>query len=547
MPSATCRTRRRRRPRRSRTRPTRTSRRRRHVVRRQLQRPLAAARRSASRQEAASSSRGYVLRMSQPRLLRRLDDADLALYRKAARWHAPVLDTVLPRLTSSANHGLLWFAVSGLLASGNRRRAAVRGLASLGVASAVATLPAKYAARRARPELLPVPMPRRLLRQPTTSSFPSGHSASAAAFATGVAMEQPLIAAPVAVLAAGVAYGRVHTGVHYPGDVIAGIALGVGSALVVRRVWPVRPDRPAFARPAQRPAPALPEGDGLVVVINETAGSGERADEVEKELRAELPQVDVVRCAEGDDVADCLRAAAKHAKVLGVMGGDGTVNCAAGIALDSGLPLAVVPGGTLDHFAGELGVRELSDVIEAVRSGTAVEISVGSADPDGRDLFFLNTFALGVYPELVKEREKHEKTIGKWPAMALALARVMRGAESVFVEVDGAPRRLWTLFAGNGHYHPAGFAPSWRERLDDGCIDVRLIDADQPMSRLRLIAAVLTGRLGQSRVYEQRLVGSLPVRTRQGGLRIARDGEVSEGPGHLTLRAAADKLVVYLP
>ena len=60
---------------------------------------------------------------------------------------------------------------------------------------------------------------------------------------------------------------------------------------------------------------------------------------------------------------------------------------------------------------------------------------------------------------------------------------------------------------------------------------MRLIDADKPLSRLRLVAAVLTGRLGKSRVYEQRLVGTLPVRTRQGALRIARDGEVGEGPG----------------
>ena len=485
--------------------------------------------------------------MSSPRLLTRLDEADLALYRRAARWHAPWLDRLLPPLTRSADHGLLWFGIAVLLAGGNRRRAAVRGLASLAVASATANVPAKLAARRGRPDLYPVPLPRQLLRQPSTSSFPSGHSASAAAFATGVAMEQPLLAAPVAALAAGVAYGRVHTGVHYPGDVVAGVALGVGSALVVRRVWPVRPDRPAFARPARRPAPALPDGAGLTVVINESAGSGERADEVEQELRAALPKVEVVRCASGDDVTGCLREAAKNATVLGVMGGDGTVNCAAGMALEHGKPLAVLPGGTLDHFAGELGVREVADVIAAVREGSAVEITVGSVDPEGRDLYFLNTFALGVYPELVKEREKREKAIGKWPAMALAMARVLRGAEPVFVEVDGQPRRLWTLFGGNGHYHPAGFAPSWRERLDDGCIDVRLIDADQPFSRLRLVTAVLTGRLGRSRVYEQRLVGTLPVRSRQGGLRIARDGEVSDGPGHLTLRAAADKLVVYLP
>jgi len=484
--------------------------------------------------------------MRNDRLLQRLDTADLALYKKAARWHAPVLDTVLPRLTSSADHGLLWIGTSVLLAGGQRRRAAVRGLASLALASTIANIPAKYATRRSRPLLIPVPLPRQLVRQPTTSSFPSGHSASAAAFATGVAMESPLVAAPIAVLAAGVAYGRVHTGVHYPGDVLAGISLGVGSALVVRRVWPVRPDRPAFARPARRAAPALPDGDGLVVVINESAGSGDQAEVVEAQLQNELSAVKVVRCGPNDNVVDCLTEAAKTAGVLGVMGGDGTVNCAAGIALDAGLPLAVLPGGTLNHFAGEVGVQTVDDVIAAVRSGSAVEITVGSADPEGADLYFLNTFALGVYPELVKEREKREKAIGKWPAMAIAMAKILRHAEPVFVEVDGQPRRLWTLFAGNGHYHPAGFAPSWRERLDDGCIDVRLIDAEHPGSRLRLVLAVLTGRLGKSRVYEQRLVGSLPIRSRQGGLHLARDGEIGEGPGHLTLRAASRKLVVYL-
>ena len=181
------------------------------------------------------------------------------------------------------------------------------------------------------------------------------------------------------------------------------------------------------------------------------------------------------------------------------------------------------------------------------RTGSAVRITVGSASADGDGLYFLNTFALGVYPELVKEREKHEGRIGKWPAMALAVRRILREAESVAVNVDGEDRKLWTLFAGNGHYHPAGFAPSWRERLDDACIDVRLIDADKSYARTRLAVAVLTGRLGRSRVYEERVVGRLPVTSRQGGLRLARDGEVQDGPGHLLLRAASRSLVVYRP
>ena len=478
-------------------------------------------------------------------VLGRLDELDQRLFRKAAARKDPLLDRVLPPLTRSADHGLLWLAVGLVLglSGGRRRRAAVRGLASLGVASAMANVPLKLTARRTRPQLRPVPLPRQLLRQPTTSSFPSGHSASAAAFAVGVALESPAVALPVGLLAAGVAYGRVHTGVHFPGDVLAGIALGATSAVVVRRAWPVSPDRPAVGRVAAE-APALPDGDGLVLVINLGAGSADSADAVEAYLAEQLPGARVVRA---QDVEADLRTAAREATVLGVMGGDGTINTAAGIALEAGIPLAVVPGGTLNHFAGELGIAGVEDVAQAVRTGTAVRVSVGSAAADGEGLYFLNTFAIGVYPDLVREREKHQDRLGKWPAMALAMARVLRGATPVLVEVDGDPRRLWTLFAGNGHYHPAGFAPSWRERMDDGSIDVRLVDADARLARLRLVLAVLTGRLGRSAVHEQRVVGRLPVRSRQGGLRLARDGEVFDGPGRLLLRAAARPLVVYRP
>lgn len=232
--------------------------------------------------------------------LPRLDALDLRLYRRAARWHAPALDRVLPRPTCSADHGLLWAGISAGLAlsGGGRRRAAVRGVSSLAAASATANLPV----RRDRPQLQSVRLPRQLLRQPTSTSFPSGHSAAAAAFAVGVAMEQPWLAPPVGLLAAGVAYGRVHTGVHYPGDVLAGVALGVASALLVRRVWPVRPDVPAVALHASIEAPALPDGDGLVIVVNERAGAGDRAEAVEQTFAGLLPKAEQVRCTGGADL-----------------------------------------------------------------------------------------------------------------------------------------------------------------------------------------------------------------------------------------------------
>jgi membrane-associated phospholipid phosphatase len=155
---------------------------------------------------------------------------DLAVYGVIASTSTPVLDGALARLTNAADHSRLSVgSAAALWLTGGRRgrTAAMRGLASVAVTSAVVNLGIKTVARRRRPERLArditgsqhVPMP-------ASSSFPSGHSAAAFAFATGVASVLPIAGLPLRGLAALVAYSRVHTGVHYPGDVIAGALLG---------------------------------------------------------------------------------------------------------------------------------------------------------------------------------------------------------------------------------------------------------------------------------------------------------------------------------
>ncbi len=290
-------------------------------------------------------------------------------------------------------------------------------------------------------------------------------------------------------------------------------------------------------------APALPGGAGLTVVVNPAAGAGGR--DLGQDLRKLLPAAHLVPAA-GGEVEQALRDAADSCIALGV-GGDGTTNAAAAIALERDLPLVVLPGGTLNHFAAELGVTDVASVAQAVQTGSAVRITVGSAAVNGDGQLFLNTLALGVYPDLVREREHRQHRIGKWPTMAWATVRVLRRANPVRLEVDGQNRLLWTLFAGNGRYHPSGFAPTWRERLDDGTIDVRLIDATRPLARTRLLLAVLTGRLGRSRAYEQRVVAETHLRPLQQGLTLARDGEVNDAPDRLHLHAASRPLTVYRP
>ncbi len=174
---------------------------------------------------------------------RRLRHLDQRALDRLAAVESPLMDRVLPRLSEAANYGRLWLGVAAALAVTGRRdarRAAARGLVSLALASATANVLAKGLSGRPRPHTGRVPHARRLRRDPVTTSFPSGHSASAAAFATGAVLEMPSLAVPVGCLAAAVIASRVVTGAHYPTDVLAGSALGIGAAALTSWWWPRR-------------------------------------------------------------------------------------------------------------------------------------------------------------------------------------------------------------------------------------------------------------------------------------------------------------------
>ncbi|BDZ50062.1 hypothetical protein GCM10025867_23030 [Frondihabitans sucicola] len=145
---------------------------------------------------------------------------------------------MLLALSTSANNGAIWYGVAGLLSltGPTGRRAAVRGLLSLGGASAVANLVAKPIFGGPRPLAADVPGRRQLKVFPQSASFPSGHTASAFAFLTGVALESPVRGAAVAPLAVALGYSRLHVGAHWLSDVAGGALIGIGVAALGRRV-----------------------------------------------------------------------------------------------------------------------------------------------------------------------------------------------------------------------------------------------------------------------------------------------------------------------
>jgi undecaprenyl-diphosphatase len=166
----------------------------------------------------------------QPAWLRDAERVDLAVYAAIAQTPTPALDTAMSRLTAAADYSKLSLAAAGMLAAlGGRRgrRAARDGLVSVGVTAAVANLALKPLGGRRRPDRVTEHVPlARQTRMPRSTSFPSGHTAAAFAFATGVGHQLPVISIPLQGLAALVGYSRVHTGVHYPGDVLVGALAG---------------------------------------------------------------------------------------------------------------------------------------------------------------------------------------------------------------------------------------------------------------------------------------------------------------------------------
>jgi undecaprenyl-diphosphatase len=181
-------------------------------------------------------------------LIDELDRVDRAVFAAVAATPTPHLDAAMRRISDAANYSKPWIAASAIMAlvGGPRGRcAAASGIVSVAVTSAVANLISKrLLGRRPRPdrEAAEVPLSRHV-RMPGSGSFPSGHAASAVAFASGVARVVPAAGLPLRVLAAVVAYSRVHTGVHYPGDVLAGAVLGAAVAdvtadAVTRRLSP---------------------------------------------------------------------------------------------------------------------------------------------------------------------------------------------------------------------------------------------------------------------------------------------------------------------
>ena len=518
-----------------------------------------------------SAVRRRVPRLALPGHVVRTDEA--VARRIGHRTTGPGVDRFWRLLSGAADHGKLWFAVAGVLVALGKPRAAARGLVSLGVASLVANVVGKQLVGGDRPALTSIPAARRLDRSPTSPSFPSGHTASALAFATGVGLDAPVAGAVIAPLAVGVGYSRLHTGAHWFSDVVGGAAIGGAAALLVKAAAPaLRRLRPAVLRQAPTAEtvelPVLARGAGAFIVVNPGSGAGLGRPDPRPLLAERLPEARIHELQRGDDIAVLVQeqlGSSERPRALGVSGGDGTVSAMAHEARLAGLPLLVLPGGTFNHFAKAIGVDTPDASLDAFEAGTGRRVDVAElrlparGDGDAATRTVLNTSSVGVYPAFVAERERHEGRWGKPLAALIAAVRVVRSSAPIEVEVDGRPRSIWSVFVGVDRYYPLTVAPIERRRLDDGVLDVRIVDAGRRPKTRGAVALAFGGRTDALVARLPFLQGppavdgftaeALSLRPRGDDPGYAHDGEASiSTPGDgLDLRVLPAALAVYAP
>jgi len=281
-------------------------------------------------------------------------------------------------------------------------------------------------------------------------------------------------------------------------------------------------------------------GRGLILV-NESSGLDDTPTE---DLAALFPghQIEVFGLG---TFAERVRAAvADGAGFVGVAGGDGTIRCVVQELVGTEIALLAIPAGTRNHFARALGIEDLKLAAEAVgMTGTRDTVDVGEVN----DRCFVNSASIGSYPELVLLREAHERRFPKVIANGVATWQQLRRGRKITVTLERAQVRAWMVFVGNGCYGDSVRDLVSRESLTDNVLDVRVVRADRPASRLRVLGALLLGRLGRSPLILRLQSAEVTVELRRRTAEVALDGEVETLATPLRFRSLPHALAVLVP
>jgi diacylglycerol kinase family enzyme len=291
----------------------------------------------------------------------------------------------------------------------------------------------------------------------------------------------------------------------------------------------------------------------IAVVLNGSSGKGDcaaAAKRLEEIFSAAGREARITVAESGDQIRSAIEEAVKgRCETLVAGGGDGTINTAAQAVIGSEVQLGILPLGTLNHFAKDLGIPlDLDEAAKVVLDGIVCKVDVGEVN--GR--IFLNNSSLGVYPAVVRLRERYQATgLSKWLAALWASLTVLRRnsflAVRIIAEEQAIVRRTPFVFVGNNEYRMVGLQPASRDSLTSGHLALYVVNAERRVGVLRLALQVLLHGVEQVRELDLLTVEEATVETRRRRLQVATDGEVFSLESPLSYRIRPGALWVHVP
>jgi YegS/Rv2252/BmrU family lipid kinase len=292
----------------------------------------------------------------------------------------------------------------------------------------------------------------------------------------------------------------------------------------------------------------------IAVVMNESAGLGhgeKTYDEIRQLFARHGMEADILPARDGSELESHTRKALEsRPAILVAAGGDGTVSAVASLLSGTQTALGILPMGTLNHFARDLGVPlDLEPAVEAIAKGEAVPVDVGEVN--GRA--FINNASLGIYPDIVRDRIKRQQRLGhgKYWAMLWATLKVLgRGPfMRLGLQLDGQALHCRSpfVFVGNNDYVMEGFHIGKRASVRDGRLSVYTTRRTGRWPLLALAMRALMGRLRQAEDFSSARAQCVTVESSRRRLLVATDGEVTALDTPLEFRVRPGGLRVMLP
>lgn len=293
-----------------------------------------------------------------------------------------------------------------------------------------------------------------------------------------------------------------------------------------------------FSTSLLRAEPLIRGANQLQTLINRVSGRAGQgaADERLKRAKATLESAGIsgpVDLIDGAELGAAARDAARRGvKLIIVGGGDGSVSAAAGAIAGSALELAILPMGTLNHFARDLGIpTDLDKAAAVIASGGTRLIDVATLNGQ----VFVNNSAIGLYPLMVADRDAQQQRLGRSKRLAMVVAGLRTLARfhrhRLTLTIDGEAERIIEtplLFVGNNDYSFELGRAGRRDSITGGHLCVVAL---RSMGRLGFLAALGRALVGRSRPDELvkfDAVEHLRVDSRRSRLSVSRDGETAD-------------------